>query len=76
METPQPPKFTFQRLWKGILGTPLPWPSGGGPAWTAGARWGSGGLPRHAPSQPEPDTHGAERRWISPGKEGKTLNRV
>lgn len=30
METPQPPKFTFQRLWKGILGTPLPWPSGGG----------------------------------------------
>ena len=29
METPQPPKFTFQRLWKGVLGTPLPWPSGG-----------------------------------------------
>ncbi|CAN0570018.1 unnamed protein product [Rangifer tarandus platyrhynchus] len=38
METPQPPKFTFQQVWKGIPGTPLPWPSGGGPAGTAGAR--------------------------------------
>lgn len=43
METPQPPKFTFQQLWKGILGTPLPWPSGGGPCLDGrrqvGVRW-------------------------------------
>lgn len=53
-----------------------PRPLGGGSAGTADARWGSGGLCRRVSSQPEPGTHGAERRWISPGKEEKTLNSV
>lgn len=62
METPQPPRSSnFQQLWKGILRTPLPWPSGG-PCLDGRRQVGvGGGLPDMRPPQPGPDTHRAER---------------